>query len=107
MMVEPGFFRTDLLSTQSTTYARPSIDDYAERSKETVAAWSAMNASKAAIPAKLAAVLVELADHSNPPAGFTATAQTLSPSSLFCRRAFLRRRSSAETRRGPAISGPH
>src|SRR6204780_5983754 len=36
MLVEPGFFRTELLSTQSTTYAKPSIDDYAERTRETV-----------------------------------------------------------------------
>jgi NAD(P)-dependent dehydrogenase (short-subunit alcohol dehydrogenase family) len=32
MLVEPGFFRTELLSTESTTYAKPSIDDYTERS---------------------------------------------------------------------------
>src|SRR6476661_7451457 len=31
MLVEPGFFRTELLSTNSTTYAAPSIPDYAER----------------------------------------------------------------------------
>src|SRR5580700_5933127 len=40
MLVEPGFFRTELLSTQSTTYAKPYIDDYAERTRETVTAWS-------------------------------------------------------------------
>jgi len=38
MLVEPGFFRTELLSNDSTTYAKPSIDDYAERTKETIAA---------------------------------------------------------------------
>ena len=31
MLVEPGFFRTELLTPESTTYAEPSIDDYAER----------------------------------------------------------------------------
>ncbi len=30
MLVEPGFFRTELLTPQSTTYAQPSIDDYAD-----------------------------------------------------------------------------
>ena len=40
MLVEPGFFRTELLTADSTTYAKPSIDDYAERTKETVAAWN-------------------------------------------------------------------
>jgi hypothetical protein len=35
---EPGFFRTELLTPESTTYAEPSIDDYAERTRQTVAA---------------------------------------------------------------------
>src|SRR6266545_2251430 len=30
MLVEPGFFRTELLTPESTNYAEPSIDDYAE-----------------------------------------------------------------------------
>jgi len=29
MVVEPGFFRTDLLTPESTSYAEPSIEDYA------------------------------------------------------------------------------
>src|SRR3984957_13901986 len=29
MLVEPGFFRTELLTNDSTTYAQPSIGDYA------------------------------------------------------------------------------
>ena len=36
MLVEPGFFRTELLTPESTSYAEPSIDDYAERTKQTV-----------------------------------------------------------------------
>src|SRR5688500_15365549 len=43
MLVEPGFFRTELLSPESTSYAQPSIDDYAERTTQTVAAWKAKN----------------------------------------------------------------
>ena len=42
MLVEPGFFRTELLTNDSTTYAKPSIDDYAEKTKEIVAAWKSM-----------------------------------------------------------------
>jgi len=38
-----GFFRTELLINDSTTYAQPSIDDYAERTKEIVAAWKRMD----------------------------------------------------------------
>jgi NAD(P)-dependent dehydrogenase (short-subunit alcohol dehydrogenase family) len=50
MLVEPGFFRTELLTTDSTTYAKPSIDDYAEKTKEIVAAGRAWMGSKVATP---------------------------------------------------------
>ena len=43
MLLEPGFFRTGLLTPQSTTYAEPSIGDYAERTKQTITAWNGMN----------------------------------------------------------------
>src|SRR6476620_5075567 len=43
MLVEPGFFRTDLLTPESTSYAQPTIDDYIERTKQTVTAWNGMN----------------------------------------------------------------
>jgi len=77
MLVEPGFFRTDLLTTDSTTYAAPSIDDYAERTKETIAAWNSMNGKQSGDPAKLAAALVQLADHAEPPARFAAGADAV------------------------------
>jgi NAD(P)-dependent dehydrogenase (short-subunit alcohol dehydrogenase family) len=48
MLVEPGFFRTELLSPESTNYAKPSLDDYAERTEQTVAAWKAMNGQQGA-----------------------------------------------------------
>ena len=57
MLVEPGFFRTELLSPESTNYAQPSIDDYAERTTQTVAAWTAMNGQQGGDPAKLANAL--------------------------------------------------
>ena len=40
MLVEPGFFRTELLTPESTQYAVSSIEDYAERTEQTVAAWN-------------------------------------------------------------------
>ena len=43
MLVEPGFFRTELLTPQSTQYAEPSIADYADRSTATVEAWQGMD----------------------------------------------------------------
>ena len=36
MLVEPGFFRTELLTPESTKYAKSTITDYAERTEQTV-----------------------------------------------------------------------
>jgi NAD(P)-dependent dehydrogenase (short-subunit alcohol dehydrogenase family) len=77
MLVEPGFFRTELLSPESTTYAAPSIDDYAERTNQTVAAWNAMNGQQGGDPAKLATALVQLASQDTPPLRFAAGADAI------------------------------
>jgi NAD(P)-dependent dehydrogenase (short-subunit alcohol dehydrogenase family) len=77
MLVEPGFFRTELLTRGSTTYAKPSIGDYAERTRETVAAWSSMDGKQGGDPAKLAAALVQLAALEQPPARFAAGADAV------------------------------
>ena len=77
MLVEPGFFRTELLTADSTTYAEPSIDDYAERTKETVAAWRSMDGKQGGDPAKLAEALVQLAGLEEPPARFAAGADAV------------------------------
>ncbi len=77
MLVEPGFFRTDLLSRGSTTYAASSIDDYAKRTKETVAAWSGMDGKQSGDPAKLAAALVTLTGGEVPPVRFAAGADAV------------------------------
>ena len=77
MLVEPGFFRTELLSPESTSYAKPSIDDYAERTTQTVAAWNAMNGQQGGDPAKLATALVQLASRDEPPARWVAGADAI------------------------------
>jgi NAD(P)-dependent dehydrogenase (short-subunit alcohol dehydrogenase family) len=77
MLVEPGFFRTELLSPESTRYARSSIDDYADRTERTVAAWNAMNGQQGGDPAKLADALVQLADQDEPPPRFVAGADAV------------------------------
>jgi NAD(P)-dependent dehydrogenase (short-subunit alcohol dehydrogenase family) len=77
MLVEPGFFRTELLSLDSTTYAKPSIDDYAERTKEIVAAWSSMDGKQGGDPRKLASTLVQLAGLDEPPLRFPAGADAV------------------------------
>jgi NAD(P)-dependent dehydrogenase (short-subunit alcohol dehydrogenase family) len=77
MLVEPGFFRTQLLTPASTNYAEPSLDDYAERTKQTVAAWNAMNGQQAGDPAKLAAALVTVTEQENPPLRWVAGADAV------------------------------
>ena len=77
MLVEPGFFRTELLSAGSTTYAPPSIGDYAERTRQTVAAWSGMNGKQGGDPTKLANALVQLAARDEPPMRFAAGADAV------------------------------
>jgi NAD(P)-dependent dehydrogenase (short-subunit alcohol dehydrogenase family) len=77
MVVEPGFFRTDLLTPESTSYAEPSIEDYAERTKQTVEAWNGMNGLQGGDPAKLAAALVQLASSEEPPVRWVAGADAV------------------------------
>ena len=77
MLVEPGFFRTELLTIDSTTYAQPTIDDYAERTREIVAAWKSMDGKQGGDPAKLADALVKLVALKEPPARFAAGADAV------------------------------
>jgi len=60
MLVNPGFFRTELLTEDSTNYPKPSIDDYAEKTRETVTAWKGMSGEQTGDPAKLADALMQL-----------------------------------------------
>jgi NAD(P)-dependent dehydrogenase (short-subunit alcohol dehydrogenase family) len=77
MLVEPGFFRTELLTPESTKYAASSIKDYAERTAQTVTAWKAMNGQQGGDPAKLADALVRLAGLDEPPLRFAAGADAV------------------------------
>ena len=77
MLVEPGFFRTELLSAQSTSYAEPTIGDYAERTRATVAGWKSMDGKQGGDPAKLADALVRLVALDEPPQRFAAGADAV------------------------------
>jgi NAD(P)-dependent dehydrogenase (short-subunit alcohol dehydrogenase family) len=77
MVVEPGFFRTDLLTPESTNYAKSTIEDYAERTKQTVENWKAMNGKQGGDPAKLAKALVALSDQDEPPVRWVAGADAV------------------------------
>jgi NAD(P)-dependent dehydrogenase (short-subunit alcohol dehydrogenase family) len=77
MLVEPGFFRTALLSKDSTIYAEPSIADYTERTNQIVAAWNSMDGKQTGDPAKLANALVTLVALEEPPTRFAAGADAV------------------------------
>ncbi|WP_461187920.1 SDR family oxidoreductase [Arthrobacter sp. Z4-13] len=77
MIVEPGFFRTELLTPESTSYAESTIDDYAERTRQTVAAWQSMDGQQGGDPAKLADALIQLAGLEEPPLRFAAGADAV------------------------------
>ena len=76
-IVEPGFFRTELLTKKSTAYADLSIDDYAERTAETRPAWEAMNGKQPQDPVKLAEALVAVIGQKQPPLRWVAGADAV------------------------------
>jgi len=72
-VVEPGYFRTELLvEGESSIWPELSIDDYRERTAQTIAAFKSMNGTQPGDPAKLAAGLVALADSGQPPLRWVA-----------------------------------
>ncbi|MFJ8672277.1 SDR family oxidoreductase [Streptomyces sp. NPDC093589] len=71
-IVEPGFFRTELLVDASTTWPELSIDDYAERTAAQRTQWQAINGTQEGDPAKIARALITLAGQENPPLRFVA-----------------------------------
>ena len=77
MLVEPGFFRTQLLTPESTHYAESTIEDYAERTEQTVAGWKSMDGRQGGDPAKLAAALITLVGQDEPPLRFPAGADAV------------------------------
>jgi NAD(P)-dependent dehydrogenase (short-subunit alcohol dehydrogenase family) len=76
-VVEPGFFRTDLLTETSTTWPELSIDDYDQRVNDTVEAWKSMNGKQGGDPAKLAGGLISLIDSPEPPQRWVAGADAV------------------------------
>ena len=76
-VVNPGFFRTELLTQESTNYAPVSIEDYAERNAAQRAFWDGMNGKQGGDPAKLAQALLTLADLEQPPLRFIAGADAI------------------------------
>ena len=79
MAVEPGFFRTELLvEGSSTIWPELEIEDYAERTAQTIEAWKSMNGQQGGDPKKLARALVTLSDSETLPLRFVAGADAIS-----------------------------
>jgi NAD(P)-dependent dehydrogenase (short-subunit alcohol dehydrogenase family) len=76
-IINPGFFRTDLLTQESTTYATPSIADYADRNAERVQWYESMNGQQAGDPVKLARALITIASQEQPPRRFIGGADAI------------------------------
>jgi NAD(P)-dependent dehydrogenase (short-subunit alcohol dehydrogenase family) len=76
-IVNPGFFRTELLTEQSTTYAEPSIADYENRRGPLVEYWKSQNGRQSGDPAKLARALITVANQNPPPRRFIAGADAI------------------------------
>lgn len=76
-VVEPGFFRTELLEPESTNWLELSIADYAERTRQTRAMWESMNGKQGGDPVKLAKVLLTIASQEKPPLRWIAGADAV------------------------------
>ena len=76
-IVNPGFFRTELLTEQSTNYAQPSVADYDERRGPLLEYWKSQNGRQSGDPAKLARALVTIASEEPPPRRFIAGADAI------------------------------
>lgn len=76
-IVNPGFFRTELISEKSMIFAEPTIADYDERRRAQLQWWHAQAGKQPGDPKKLAKALVEITRMTPPPQRFLAGADTL------------------------------
>jgi NAD(P)-dependent dehydrogenase (short-subunit alcohol dehydrogenase family) len=76
-IVNPGFFRTELLTEQSTRYAEPSVADYDARRAPLLDYWTSQNGQQSGDPAKLAQALLTIAGQEPPPRRFIAGADAI------------------------------
>jgi NAD(P)-dependent dehydrogenase (short-subunit alcohol dehydrogenase family) len=76
-IVNPGFFRTELLTKASTNFAEPAIEDYAERGAAQREFWTSQNGRQSGDPAKLAQALLTIAGLDRPPFRFVAGADSI------------------------------
>jgi NAD(P)-dependent dehydrogenase (short-subunit alcohol dehydrogenase family) len=76
-IVNPGFFRTELLAKESVSYAEASLEDYADRTAEQLTWWNAQSGQQPGDPTKLGRALVTVAGEEQPPRRFIAGADAI------------------------------
>ncbi len=76
-IVNPGFFRTELLEPASVTYGEPSIEDYAASRADQLKWWKAQSGLQPGDPAKLAQALIRITSEQPPPRRFIAGADAI------------------------------
>jgi len=75
--VNPGFFRTELLTEESTNFAERTIEDYNERRAKQMEFWKGYNGQQSGDPAKLAQALITISSQERPPRRFIAGADAV------------------------------
>ena len=76
-IVNPGFFRTELLTKESTKYTDHPIEDYNERRSPQMDFWTNANGQQTGDPAKLARALIKISNEEPPPLRFIAGADAI------------------------------
>jgi NAD(P)-dependent dehydrogenase (short-subunit alcohol dehydrogenase family) len=76
-IVNPGFFRTELLTEESTNFAELTIADYNDRRTEQMKFWKGYNGQQSGDPAKLAKALIIISGEDKPPLRFIAGADAI------------------------------
>src|SRR5579863_6841039 len=77
VVVNPGFFRTELLTEESTNFASHPIEDYNDRRAQQMQFWKGYNGQQSGDPAKLAQALITLSSQEKPPRRFLAGADAV------------------------------
>jgi NAD(P)-dependent dehydrogenase (short-subunit alcohol dehydrogenase family) len=75
--VNPGFFRTELLTEESTNFAERTIEDYSERRAKQMEFWKGYNGQQSGDPAKLARALITISSEDKTPRRFLAGADAV------------------------------
>jgi NAD(P)-dependent dehydrogenase (short-subunit alcohol dehydrogenase family) len=77
-IVEPGYFRTDLLAPDALKYAAKEIEDYSETAGAVRKSVPAMHGKQPGDPRKLARALLSIVNSDNPPLRFLAGSDAVS-----------------------------